>query len=104
MVLDLPIAPFLLIRKLTIFSLAVLLELLCRWRGERFIAHLHTWAVLSPDVVQARGSVGWKAMELTDPLCPMYFMRTLPVSTSHKHAVPSAIWEKSIQLVEPHSK
>lgn len=82
----------------------MLLELLCRWRGERFIAHLHTWAVLSPDVVQARGSVGWKAMELTDPLCPMYFMRTLPVSTSHKHAVPSAIWGKSIWSVEPHSK
>ena len=38
---------------LTVFSAAELLELHCLCREAGFIVHLHIWAVVSPDVVQA---------------------------------------------------
>ena len=47
------------------------------------------WAEQSPEAVQARLLLGWKARELTEPLCPTYFNKTFPDSVSHTHAVPS---------------
>ena len=52
-------------------------------------AHRQMWAELSPEAVHARLLLGWKARELTEPLCPTYFNKTFPESTSQIQAVPS---------------